>query len=83
MKSTLAWAIDLRFDGEPGHYCGIYNFTHDIKPYQDGMRTVLFRTREEARKNLKRLKGEESNYWQSYWTPARVVKVKVTIEESK
>jgi len=75
MKMTSnAWTIKSRFcdDPEP-FFIGVFYFhPGELQSYQDGMRTCLFRTRQQARTAVQSLRGKK-NY--------HVVKVKVTIEE--
>lgn len=76
-----AWAI--RIDG--WQYAGILPFITDqmpIRPCQDGMRTALFRTREEARLAYRRVFKEDA-FFRRFWPKARVVKVEIDIREAK
>lgn len=76
MKSEFkAWAITSRIWDDPKpFFLGVFYFHSmgELASYQDGMRTCLFRTRQQARTAVQVFHGKK-NY--------HVVKVKVTIEE--
>lgn len=70
-----AWAIKAQlWDETKPYFIGVFNFHHmgELESYQDGMRTCLFRTRQQARTATQSL-----HYKKDY----HVVKVQVTIEE--
>ncbi len=75
MKEFKAWAIDCNH-GTPYSYLGIYAFGRTpTLPHQDGCRTALFRTREEATTALKAMKTRAPHYFPK----ARVRRVTVTV----
>ncbi len=77
-EEFIAWAIDTR--STEGHgLLGRYYFASILPHSLEGCRVALFKTRETARRNLKR---KFENYTPSDWKP-RVIRVKVVIEEVK
>jgi hypothetical protein len=76
MKTTSnAWAIKSKLWDDPEPFLlGVFycNSMRELESYQDGMRTCLFRTRQQARTTVKGF------YYKQHY---RVVKVQVTIEE--
>ena len=69
------WAIDSR--EPPYRLIGVYWFQYAPCPSNRGCTVALFKTRAEARKALKRVKGP---YDRGGFPKAAVVKVRVTVE---
>ena len=71
-KIFLAWAIKMQIDGHANpNFMGIFYCVRGLlEDCQDGMRTCLFRTRQQARKVAR----------ENASSKAKVVQVKVTIE---
>lgn len=77
LSTKKAWAIDPNSTEGYG-FLGIYAFDSFTKtePWQDGLRTALFRTRDEAQAALRKMKSEHSGYFPK----STVRRVLVTIE---
>lgn len=71
-----AWAIRLNYLDRPDALAGVYFFTigRDIPPFLDGIRTALFRTREDARARCRKM------HTGSLSRRPEVVKVRVVVE---
>lgn len=77
-KEFMAWAIDAH--SSEGHgYLGRYYFTHVIPESSEGCEVALFTTRAIARSYLSTMRHR---VYVSF-PDARVVRVKVTIEDFK
>jgi hypothetical protein len=74
-RTVKAWAIDT---GSSSHgFAGIFCFNIQAPPpWQNGCRTALFRTRQEARLKLGAIKGPKSG---GLFPHARVVQVTVSV----
>ena len=75
VMDSKAWAVDTN---EPkGSYLGIYAFDPHTKTeaWQDGCRVALFRTRDEARMELKKVHARAP----AYFSKATVRRVTMTL----
>lgn len=76
-KERLAWAITT---GTPHDLIGVGWFDDFGRPWNDGLRIALFRTRAEARGHLGRVKGPVDR---GRFPRARVVRVEIHIMVKK
>lgn len=76
-KERLAWAITT---GTPNDFIGVGWFDDFGRPWNDGLRVALFRTRAEARRHLGRVKGPTDR---GRFPLARVVRVEICITARK
>ena len=77
-KIRYAWAIDT--NSKEGHgFIGVFWFEKQkqLPPYQDGMRTALFRTRKQAREHLLLVRPKDEKY--HAFPKAKVVRVQIGI----
>ena len=71
MREHVCWAINLGYDDRPDALAGVLFFGGEPDGHLAGNRTCTFRTRREARDYAKKI----------HTHGARVVRVRVTIEE--